>query len=216
MELIDGHSDYLLRTAPDHPFDNDVKTLAYLLKRDTGNLLLYGSSQIDSEKLFIAGQGGVSRQYLNHRDEASASCDIIREHFDAPLACHEAEREAVEDQCKVDETFCDRYHPYRDFEVVPTPGHCPGSSCYIWRTPEHRYLFSGDTIFLENGEWRVHIDEQNIPTMINSLMLIAILDFDVLVPGLYIGDVALAEVSKDQAQNEIGAIIERLKSGATR
>jgi hypothetical protein len=52
--------------------------------------------------------------------------------------------------------------------------------------------------------------------MIHSLMLIAILDFDMLVPGLYIGDVTLAEVDKEQAHNEIAAIIKRLQNGATR
>ncbi len=216
MELVDGHPGHLLRTEPDHPFENDVETVAYLLKRDAGNLLLYSSSKIEKEKLFIAGQGGIERQFLNHRDEASASCDIVREHFDAPLVCHEAEREAVEKKCRVDETFSDRHHPYRDFEAIPTPGHCPGSTCYIWSTLDHRYLFSGDTIYLENGEWRVYISEQNIQTMIHSLMLIAILEFDVLVPGLYIGDVSLAEVNKEQAHNEIAAIIERLQNGATR
>ncbi len=216
MELLNGHSGHLLRTEPDHPFDNEVMTVAYLLKRDAGNLLLYSSSKIENEKLFIAGQGGVERQFLNHRDEASTSCDIVREHFGAPLVCHEAEREAVEGKCRVDETFGDRYHPYRDFEAIPTPGHCPGSTCYIWSTLEHRYLFSGDTIYLENGEWRVYVKKQNIQTMIHSLMLIAILDFDVLVPGLYIGEEALTEVSKEQAQNEIAEIIKRLQNGATR
>ena len=40
-----------------------------------------------------------------------------------------------------------------DFEVIPTPGHTPGATAYLWDNGNHRFLFTGDTIYLRDGEW---------------------------------------------------------------
>lgn len=38
------------------------------------------------------------------------------------------------------------------FDVVHTPGHCPGSVCLVM--PEHKTVFSGDLIFMDSvGRW---------------------------------------------------------------
>jgi hypothetical protein len=59
---------------------------------------------------------------VNHRDEASKYCDLVRSEFNAPLHCHEKEKEAISWCCKDIKTFSERHMFYPDFEVIPTPG----------------------------------------------------------------------------------------------
>ncbi len=40
-----------------------------------------------------------------------------------------------------------------DFEVIPIPGHTPGATAYLWDDGERRHLFTGDSIYLSDGEW---------------------------------------------------------------
>ena len=50
-------------------------------------------------------------------------------------------------------TFSRRHTLDDDFEVIPTPGHTSGATAYLWDTGEDRLLFTGDTIYLRDGEW---------------------------------------------------------------
>jgi glyoxylase-like metal-dependent hydrolase (beta-lactamase superfamily II) len=136
----------------------------------------------------------VSRQYLNHRHEAAPACDWIAESFGAPLFCHESDAVSASAGCDVDETFSERHHLDDDFEVIPVPGHTSGATAYLWDTGEHRCLFSGDTIFFPQGEWRALLLRSDAPPPLDgvsdreryleSLELIGSLDFDLLVPDL--------------------------------
>ena len=40
-----------------------------------------------------------------------------------------------------------------DFEVIPIPGHTSGATAYLWDGGGHRCLFTGDTLYLREGEW---------------------------------------------------------------
>jgi hypothetical protein len=40
---------------------------AFLLRRRDGNLLLYSSGRVKEEADALLAQGGIARQYLNHR-----------------------------------------------------------------------------------------------------------------------------------------------------
>lgn len=115
--------------------------------RPESNLLFYSSSAIDKEFGFIAGNGGLLRQYVNHRDEASPFCDRVAERFQAPLSCHAEERVAIEKQCRVGGIFGRRTRLHPDLEAIPTPGHCPGSTCFLRDSPEGKVLFTGDILY---------------------------------------------------------------------
>ena len=66
-----------------------------------------------------------------------------------------------------------------DFEIIPTPGHTPGATAFLW----NRHLFTGDTVFLRDGEWAVAVLEDSDPdAYVESLELMKTLDFDTLVP----------------------------------
>jgi metallo-beta-lactamase superfamily protein len=67
-------------------------------------------------------------------------------------------------------------------KVIPIPGHTSGATAYLRQGGGHRCLFTGDTIYLREGEWVAAVlDSSDRASYIESLELIKGLDFDVLV-----------------------------------
>jgi glyoxylase-like metal-dependent hydrolase (beta-lactamase superfamily II) len=133
--------------------------------------------------------------------------------FQAPLHCHAADAEHVAERCHVDHTFSARQVLDGDFEVIPTPGHTPGATCFLWDTGEHRYLFSGDTINFPGGEWIAEVlDSSDRDRYLESLELMRGLDFDVIVPSVSAAGQPFYDlVDREQAQDRIDAIIQTVR-----
>lgn len=158
------------------PFAPSLEVRAFVLERELGNLLVYSAPGLES---WIERLGGVSRQYLNHGHEAMFASDRI----DAPLFVHRADRDSVAERHPVRAGFSRRHMLADDFEVIPTPGHTPGATAYLWDTGAHRMLFTGDSVYLQDGEWVAAVlGSSDRAAYIESLELIRELDFDVLVP----------------------------------
>jgi hypothetical protein len=194
------------------PFAPSLEIRAFLLRRERGNLLIYSTSGLESDAAAIEGLGGISRQYLNHGHEAMFASDWV----DAPLFAHEADASSVEDAHHVRGTFSRRHHLDEDFEVIPTPGHTRGATAYLWDTGSHRLLFTGDTIYLDRGEWvAALLDSSDRATYIESLELIRGLDFDVLVPwAATAGEPYVAMTDRADARRRIDAILERMRAAS--
>jgi Metallo-beta-lactamase superfamily len=192
------------------PFAPSLHIRAFLLERRAGNVLVYSVSELGSEATSIAGLGGVSRQYLNHRHEAVFSSPLS-----APLFVHEYERESVEQRLDVRATFRRRHTLDDDFEVIPIPGHTTGATAYLWDSGEHRLLFTGDTILLRDGEWVAAVlDSSDRQSYLESLELIRQLDFDVLVPwAAGAAEPFYAVASEADRRRRVGAIIDRVRRG---
>ena len=185
------------------PFAPATQIRAFMLERDAGNLLIYAAPA-------IAALGDVTRQYLNHWHEAAFG----RGRADAPLAVHEADRAATEKSGPVDETFAGRAVIDGDFELIPIPGHTPGATAFLWRGGEQRVLFTGDSIYLRNGEWVAAVlESSDRDAYIESLELIRGLEFDVLLPWAASGEAYSATTSPADTRRRIDAIIERLRRG---
>jgi glyoxylase-like metal-dependent hydrolase (beta-lactamase superfamily II) len=206
------------------PFGPALEIRAYLLQREGGNLLLYRADTLRQDEAALKDLGGVSRQYLNHRHEAAPACDWVGETFGARLFCHESDAVSASAGCNVDETFSERHRLDDDFEVIPVPGHTSGATAYLWDTGEHRCLFTGDTIFFPQGEWRALLLRSDAPPPLDgasdreryleSLELIRGLDFDLLVPDLATSGKPYYElVEKADAERRIDAILERVRHG---
>ena len=159
-------------------------------------------------------RGGIARHYLNHRHEALFASDWVK----APLFVHEAERRSVAESYDVAEAFSTRHPVDDDFEVVPTPGHTSGATAYPWDSGEHRVLFSGDTLYLSDGDWVAAVlESSDRARYIESLELIRGLDFDVLVPwAATAGQSFLAMTDRTDARRRIDAILERVRAGGDR
>ena len=91
------------------PFGRSLEGRAFLLQRERGNLLVYSAPTLEPEAQAIEELGGITREYLNHRHEASPACDWVRATFGASVHCHEDERGSVAETCTVDETFSERH-----------------------------------------------------------------------------------------------------------
>ena len=95
----------------------------------------------------LALLGGVQRILLTHRDDVADHGAFAR-HFDATRLLHRADREQAtatveqwvdgEDAFNLDDTL----------RVIPTPGHTPGSLCFLF---DRQVLFSGDHCWWRRG-----------------------------------------------------------------
>lgn len=180
MQLAPPAIEGLLASTPEPlPFDRSLEIRSFLLQRERGNILIYSNRSLDHDIDAIELAGGAARQYLNHRHEA-----MFAPGFEpAPLFVHERERAAVSRHLHVRGSYSRRHRLDEDFEVIPTPGHTPGATSFLWESGEHRLLFTGDTIYLRDGQWRAAVlDGSDRAQYAASLELIRDLDFDVLVP----------------------------------
>ena len=171
------------------PFAPSLEVRAFLLERARGNILIYSTTE----------------------HEAMFATDL-----DAPLFVHERERAGVVEELHVRGTFSRRHMLDEDFEVIPTPGHTAGATAFLWESAGHRMLFTGDSVFLDGGEWIAAFLEgsSDRDAYISSLELIRELDFDVLVPwAARAGGPFHAVTSRVAARRRIDAVIERVRRG---
>jgi glyoxylase-like metal-dependent hydrolase (beta-lactamase superfamily II) len=197
------------------PFAPSLEVRAFLLRRDAGNLLVYGAGTLAADAHEVEGIGGVWRHYLNHRHEAAFVGDEHGRTPGAPLFCHENERRSVSERLEVSGTFSERHAVGGDFEVIPTPGHTRGATAYLWDTGEHRLLFTGDTVYLRGGEWVAAVlPSSDRAAYVESLELIRGLDFDVLVPwASSAGEPYHDFTDETDIRRRIDAILERVRRG---
>jgi glyoxylase-like metal-dependent hydrolase (beta-lactamase superfamily II) len=196
-------------------FAPSLHVRAFLLTREQGNLLVYGTAKVAEETGAIAQGGGVARHYLNHWHEADIAGEGAFGALAAPVFCHEADRAEVERTTAVAGTFAARHMAGDDFEVIPIPGHTPGATAYLWHSGRHRYLFTGDSVYLRKGEWVAAVlESSDRAAYIESLELVRGLEFDVLVPwAATAGQPFHAATDKADARRRIDAILERLRRG---
>jgi glyoxylase-like metal-dependent hydrolase (beta-lactamase superfamily II) len=207
----------LYASAPESlPFGRSLQDRAFLLVRERGNLLVYSSGTVAADAEAIEDLGGISRQYLNHWHEAAFGIDQIAKTFETELICHENEGPSVRTKGKVGATFSQRHLVDDDFEVIPTPGHTSGATAFLWDSGQHRCLFTGDSIYLREGEWvaAVLAGSSDRDAYIRSLELIRDLEFDVLMPWIATAGQAFHAVTDGaNARRRIDTIIARLRRG---
>jgi glyoxylase-like metal-dependent hydrolase (beta-lactamase superfamily II) len=189
---------------------------AFLLRRGEGNLLVYSAPTVVADAPAIEELGGIARHYLNHWHEAAfGGADRIAGTFGAPLFCHESDRQPVAEKTEVAGTFFARHMAGDDFEAIPIPGHTSGATAYLWDTTGHRCLFTGDSLYLREGEWVAAVlESSDRNAYIESLERIKDLDFDVLVPWAATADEPFhALTDKVDTGRRIDAILERVRRG---
>jgi glyoxylase-like metal-dependent hydrolase (beta-lactamase superfamily II) len=68
----------------------------------------------------------------------------------------------------------------KTFQIIPTPGHSPGSICLYWE--KEKLLISGDTVFYM-GVGRTDLPGGNMETLGRSIQQLSKLSVDYLIPG---------------------------------
>ena len=182
------------------PFAPSLHIRTFVLEREAGDVAIYGP------------QPEVGRAYLGHWHEAMFATHVPG----VPLFVHEAERGHTERHLPVRATFTRRHRLDEDLEIIPMPGHTRGATAFLWSGGGHRYLFTGDTIYLRDGEWiAAMLDSSDRPAYLESLALLRELDFDVLVPwAASAGDAHYALTDAGDRRQRLDAIIERLRNGS--
>jgi Metallo-beta-lactamase superfamily len=193
------------------PFAPSLHARAFLLRRDAGNLLVYSATGLRSSAPAFDELGGVERQYLNHWHESMFASDRL----EVPLFVHENDRDQTAQRTEVAGTFSDRHTLDGDFALIPTPGHTPGATAFLWDSGEHRLLFTGDTIYFSRGGWVAAVlDSSDRAAYIESLELLRDLEFDVLVPWTATaGEPFHAITDEGDSRRRIDAILDRVRRG---
>ena len=197
------------------PYQRNVLLRSYLLERPHGNVIVYNSPGVSESTDAIRALGAPARLLINHAHESMYG----QPELDVPIWVHANDRAEVASSLEVAGTFDGRESIDDDLEVIPTPGHTAGTTSYLWNNGTHRFLFTGDFIWIENGEWEaVVLDPSLRGDYLDSLALVRDLDFDVLVPwGVTEGSLPYGLVA-DQSERHarIDAIIDRVRAGGNR
>lgn len=188
----------LWETDVESPFPG-LTTHAYLLTRDEGNVLFYNTGhqhEIDR----MAELGGVAYHFLSHQDELGETIHTIRQRFGATFGGHVREREAFARIRNPDILFDGRETMLGNVEVIPTPGHTAGSTCFQVFSPSgKRYLFTGDTLFLsKSGEWQAGFIKgvSDRDELRSSLALLRTLEPHVVISSAFAGPSGFMEIGR--------------------
>ena len=199
-------------------FAPEYHVRAFVVPREHDNLLVYSNTNLLDDAAAIDSLGGVAYQYLGHWHESMFGDDRITDELGARLVVHEADRAETAERRTVEATFSEAGSLGGGFDLIPIPGHTPGSTAFLWDSGERRYLFTGDTIYLSGGEWVAAVlESSDREAYLESLERLREIDFDVLVPwGYTAGDPWFAATDRADSRRRIGAIIDRVRKGGTR
>lgn len=210
----------LWQTSTEHPISGmpDVVSHAYLLTRESGNVLFYNMGREGSWTVEKSGDlsrienlGGVSHQLLAHWHEASPSLVHIHHRFGSELAVHHDDASQVEREGGIaPEMLFERATVFQDIDIIPTPGHTAGSVSFLYKSPHRRtYLFTGDAIVPSRKGWTAApLRESDRTKLRESLTLLGSLKPDVVIAAAAIGTDTLQEVTADEWREAI-ALAER-------
>ena len=191
------------------PFLSGVVVRSFVLERERGNTIIYHSPGITTAAREILELGRPDRLLVNHWHEAMYDAPAL----DVPILVHERDRGRTD--LPIADTFSAREQIAEDLEVIPTPGHTPGTTTFLWDSGEHRLLFPGDSIWVQDGEWKaVLLGDSDREAYLDSLARLMDVDFDFLVPwGSEEGQPYGYGVTRSQAKERLGEISARLRGG---
>lgn len=202
-----------LRATPpaELPFLANAQVRSFVIERPNGNAIVYNSPGLNEAADEIRALGAPTQLLINHGHEAMYGPPPP----DVPVFVHERDQAETARGLPVRGTFNHRQMIDDDLEVIPTPGHTPGTTSYLWDNGTHRFLFTGDFLSIEYGEWKaVVLGSSDRAASLDSLRLISDLDFDVLVPWVAMkGEPFVHVVTHDDARTRIDAVIAHVQAG---
>lgn len=195
------------------PFMEDIVVRSYVLETSSGVVIIYNSPGIDAADQEILQLGTPTRLLLNHYHEAMYGPPQL----EVPVYVHEWDRPGVEPKMHVAGDFRQEHFIGSDLEVLPSYSHTVGTTFFAWDNGEHRFLFPGDAIWVDDGVWKaVILPESDRQAFLNTLTLLRGVDFDVLVPWHAHKDAPPYDlVTPRRKRRQISALIDRIIAGAS-
>ncbi|SJM69324.1 MBL fold metallo-hydrolase [Microbacterium sp. JB110] len=178
-------------------------------------MIIYNSPGVSSSANAIRDLGGASRLLINHSHEALYGAPDL----DVPVYVHDRDRAEAARAIPVAGVFDQPQMIDHDLKVIPTPGHTAGTTSYLWDNGSRRFLFTGDFIWIEHGEWKAVVLDSGVrDEYLDSLALVRELDFDVLVPWGTTDDGPSYGLvrARNEIHDRIDAIIDRVRAGGNR
>jgi glyoxylase-like metal-dependent hydrolase (beta-lactamase superfamily II) len=188
-------------------FSDAIQVRTFRLTRPQGDLLIYAAAGADAE--------GVTHQYLGHWHEAAEGGPATG----ADVFVHAGDAAETTSRLHVRGTFSHAFTLDDDFDAIPMPGHTPGSTAYLWRTGEHRVLFTADSLYPDpEGTWKVALlDSSDRAAYIESLERLAEIEFDVLAPwAAPTGHPGFVVTDPADARARVTEAVRRLRNGQNR
>ena len=119
----------------------------------------------------------------------------IADRFGSRLHAPAAELARIGRHAHIDVPLADRHVDSNGVEVVPTPGHSPGSTCYLVPGAQgETYLFTGDTTFVgDDGTWTTYLVRgvSDPAALKSSLELLGTLHPDIVITSAFRGQTAV-------------------------
>ena len=116
----------------------------------------------------------------NHYDHTSGVKPEWKNVLIHPADLKQHEHSRVPGNAKSLEQKTIEFPPF-SLEVIPTPGHTPGSICLFEKSK--KIIFTGDTLFAEGIQGRTDFREGSQEAMDKSLAFLSTLDYRILCPG---------------------------------
>ena len=191
------------------------KYSSLFVKRPEGNLLfscLGGHSSIEGSFDDIDALGGIALHLLGDMHFAARYNDDVDERFGVATMCSEVEGPDVRRKVNNVVTFpYERQELARGVLAIPTPGHRRGAVSYLVRSGKRSCLFAGDTIYHDGSDWMCPVSKKNRKTMLQTLDMLAEIDFDVLLSNTGANNpVCFVEVDADAREKLIEGLKGRL------
>lgn len=193
---------------------NGPATHAYLWTTPSATNVLFYNLGNDDELGALEPAGGVHHQYLSHQDEISPVLAALADRFGTILHSSAAEQHKVAAVRPADVVFDGRHRDEVGVEVIPAPGHTPGSTCFLVAGAAGRYLFTGDTILRDaDGRWFAGYipGYSDLDALLLALDLIAGLDPDVVVSSAFTGTRGVHQLDRPWAEC-VAEAAERLRA----
>ena len=193
------------------PFRPQGDLRSFVLEAEQGPVVVYNTAGLAAAADAVQSVGRPRRLLINHWHEGMNADPAIG----APTFVHQRDRQQLERTIPVHGTFQDRVMLGDDLEVGPSVAHTAGATFYLWDSGEHRYLFVGDSFWVQDGVWRaVLLGESDRAAFLDTLALMQDLDFDVLVPWpAQRGSPALETLTPRQKQQQLDALATRIRAG---
>lgn len=201
------------QTEVENPFEG-LYTHAYLLQRDDGNVLFYNTGHVDEIER-LAALGGVARQYLSHRDELGDSLKTIAARFGAELGGHVRELKEFSEFRRPTILFQDRETHLGNIEVIPTPGHSPGSTSFYVHSPHGKhYLFTGDTLWFSGNRVleAAFLGNSDFDDYVRSLGILRELAPDFVISSATGGQGGYRDIAPGEWPGHVDRALERLRN----
>ncbi|MGH0003331.1 MBL fold metallo-hydrolase [Pseudovibrio ascidiaceicola] len=173
---------------------------AYFLKTPERNILISHFEDLGAAPQ-LRELGGVDEQYLTHNHEITESVGELRFVLGSKLIGHENIAKFFDNDVSPDQLL-EGSGPFvgaDGFQAIYTPGHTDNNLCFYYPSPVGKnYLFTGDTIYLDNGRFKTLVmssDGGNKQGLIDTLRKLRELPVDVIFCSVAMGHYEIVEVT---------------------